>query len=248
MAQSAKLLARYPTREKEPIVSNRNKLPLLSFDCYDTLVRYSESKASALENIVRSNGRNNDAVAMAQNEFETQERRIQSGSFQFLNIVLRQSLRKALAAVELPCTDDNEKAIIDAVCSSPPFPDVSKVLADLKLNFRLAILSNSEPDIIRHNMIRIGVGMDAIVLASDAKCYKPAPGMFNALLARINAKPKDVTHIAQSFYHDICPAKDHGFGQRIWINRYKREGDKTYLPDHELSNLTELQKVLKYEN
>ena len=78
MAQSAKLLARYPTREKEPIVSNRNKLPWLSFDCYDTLVRYSESKASALENIVRSNGRNNDAVAMAQNEFETQERRIQA--------------------------------------------------------------------------------------------------------------------------------------------------------------------------
>ena len=87
---------------------------------------------------------------------------------------------------------------------APPFNDVPEAMRALKENFRLAVLSNSEPDIIRHSIIRIGTGMDAIVLAADAKCYKPAPGMFRALLAHLETPADQVTHVAQSFYHDIA--------------------------------------------
>ena len=35
---------------------SRSDLPWLTFDCYDTLVRYSEGKAAALAGLVRGKG------------------------------------------------------------------------------------------------------------------------------------------------------------------------------------------------
>ena len=56
--------------------------------------------------------------------------------------------------------------------------------------------------------------------------------------------PVDVPHIAQSFYHDMRTSKDLGFGRRIWVNRYGREGDPAYTPDAELRDLTGVRAVL----
>ena len=225
-------------------ISKRDKLPWLSFDCYDTLVRYSESKASKLEKLARTKGGNDEAISIAQETFKIRERALQLGPFLLLNEILRKSLKDAFYAVNLPCSAKDEEAMINAVCKAPPFADVAGVLTDLRMHFRLAVLSNSEPDIIRHNIDRIGVDMDAVVLASEARCYKPASGMFDKLLSRIDANPADVTHIAQSFYHDISPSKDRGFGQRIWINRYQRKVDNANTPDHEFPDFEGLRNLL----
>jgi FMN phosphatase YigB (HAD superfamily) len=69
--------------------------------------------------------------------------------------------------------------------------------------------------------------------------------MFEELLKRIEAPAPNVTHIAQSFYHDMRTAKDLGFGRRVWINRYNRVGDLEYKPDAELVDLTNLRQAIK---
>jgi 2-haloacid dehalogenase len=68
--------------------------------------------------------------------------------------------------------------------------------------------------------------------------------MFHTLLQRIDVPPAEVTHIAQSFYHDMRTAKDVGIGRRIWINRYGRNGDPAYTPDAELPDLSGVRGVL----
>ncbi|MBC8451597.1 MAG: hypothetical protein H8D70_00055 [Rhodospirillaceae bacterium] len=55
--------------------------------------------------------------------------------------------------------------------------------------------------------------------------------MFRELLKRIDEAPGNVSHIEQSFYHDMRTSKDLGFGRRLWINRYGRDGDPDYTPD-----------------
>ena len=218
--------------------------PWLTFDCYDTLVRYSENKAAVLANLVRSKGGDENKIAAAQEAFETSERNLQLGQFMALNTVLRTSLHTAMTAATFNTTIADEETIIDAVKKAEPFSDVEASLVDLKHNYRLAILSNSEPDIIRHNLQEIGVEFDAVVLATQAKCYKPDPKMFHALLARINELADNVTHIAQSFYHDMRTSQELGFGRRIWINRYNRNGDPAYSPDAELPDLSNLRNFL----
>ena len=215
----------------------RSRLPWLTFDCYDTLVRYSESKAEALAGLVRAKGGDDVIVDAVQATFEARERVIQTGPFTILSDVLKQSLCDALNIASLPYAPKDDETMLAAVRGAEPFPDVLGVLADLKVDHRLAILSNSQPDIISHNIASIGVEFDAVVLAAEAKCYKPDPGMFRELLDRIGAAPGDVTHIAQSFYHDMRTAKDLGFGRRLWINRFGREGDPAYTPDAELEDL-----------
>ena len=218
--------------------------PWLTFDCYDTLIRYSENKAAVLADLVRSKGGDETAITAAQKAFEASERKLQLGEFMTLNAVLRSSLHTALTTVAFNTTKADEETIIDAVKNAEPFPDVRASLADLKHDHRLAVISNSEPDIIRHNIQAINVEFDAVVLATQAKCYKPNPRMFFALLARINEIAENVTHIAQSFYHDMRTSRDLGFGRRIWINRYGRISDPAYSPDAELPNLYNLRNFL----
>jgi len=223
---------------------SRSNLPWLTFDCYDTLVRYTESKAEALANLVKKKGGSEKLIRRAQAAFETTEKELQIGDFVMLTEVLRLSVRAGLRTAELETTTADEDAIIDAVKKAIPFPDTRPVLDDLRRDYRIAILSNSEPDVIQYNIANIGVEFDEIVLAAEVKCYKPDRRMFDELLVRINERPENVTHIAQSFYHDIRPARDIGFGRRLWINRYNRQGDPAYKPDVELPNMLKIRSLL----
>ena len=216
----------------------------LTFDCYDTLVGYTEGKAGALAAIVAGKGGDDIAVEKAQTAFEETEKKLQLGPFVIFNQVIRQSLIAGLSMAGMETTTEDEETVLDAVKAAMPFPDVRPTLEDLRKDYRLAILSNSEPSIIHHNIAAIGIEFDAVVLAAEAKCYKPDPGMFRELLVRIGEAPERVTHIAQSFYHDMRTAKDMGFGRRLWINRYGREGDPAYAPDVELADLSRVREFL----
>ena len=226
------------------IMSLDKHKPWLTFDCYDTLVRYTESKSATLEDLVLAKGGTKDLTKSAWLAFEASEKRLQKENFLPLNQILRSSLKLAFETIGINSTISDENRILSAVKDAEPFSEVAEVLSDLKHDYRLAILSNSEPDIIRFNIARIGVTFDEVVLASQAKCYKPSVGMFNELIQRINESPKDITHIAQSFYHDMRTAKDLGFGRRIWVNRYKKQGDPSYTPDAEISDISRLREEL----
>ena len=218
--------------------------PWLTFDCYDTLVRYTESKSAVLADLVLAKGGTKNLTKSAWLAFEASERRLQKEDFLPLNQILKSSLKLAFETIGISSTISDENRMLSAVKDAEPFSEVAEVLSDLKHDYRLAILSNSEPDIIRFNIAKIGVTFDEVVLASQAKCYKPSVGMFNELIQRINESPKNITHIAQSFYHDMRTAKDLGFGRRIWVNRYKKQGDTSYTPDSEISDISRLREEL----
>ena len=109
----------------------RSRLPWLTFDCYDTLVRYSESKAEALAAVVRAKGGDDVTVDAVQATFEARERSIQTGPFTSLADVLKQSLRDALDAASLPQAPEDDETMLAAVRGAVPFPDVPAVLAEL---------------------------------------------------------------------------------------------------------------------
>lgn len=222
----------------------KNK-PWLTFDCYDTLVRYTESKTYTLKQLVQEKSGDAEKIEKARSAFEKKERELQLGPFMVLSEVIHKSFMSAMQFVNLEILPEDVEKIICSIKNADPFPDVFDALSALKDDYRLAILSNSQPDIIKSNIDTIGIEFDAVVLASEAKCYKPSKGMFEELLKRIGAPAPNVTHIAQSFYHDMRTAKDLGFGRRVWINRYNRVGDPEYKPDAELVDLTNLRQAIK---
>ena len=65
----------------------KNK-PWLTFDCYDTLVRYTESKTYTLKQLVQEKSDDVEKIEKARSVFEKTERELQLGPFMVLNLSL----------------------------------------------------------------------------------------------------------------------------------------------------------------
>ena len=66
----------------------------------------------------------------------------------------------------------------------PPFPEVIETLRELKtMGFKLCIVSNTDDDIIAGNVAQLGGYIDRVITAQQAGAYKPAPRLFQILVA-----------------------------------------------------------------
>ena len=122
----------------------------------------------------------------------------------------------------------------------PVFPDVRAALDEARgRGWRLAILTNSDRDLIEASMRSVGVPFDLAIVASEIGSYKPAPAHWHAFADAIGRLP-DV-HVAQSHFHDVVPATALGI-PTLWINRLAESGDPA--PSRELPSLTGLADAL----
>ncbi len=105
--------------------------------------------------------------------------------------------------------------------------------------WRLAILSNTDRDLIEASKRLIGVPFDATIVASEIGSYKPALGHWQAFEREIGRLP-DV-HVGASHFHDVVPASGLGL-PTVWVNRLAEHGDPP--PTRELRDLAPLADVL----
>jgi 2-haloacid dehalogenase len=123
----------------------------------------------------------------------------------------------------------------------PVFPEVRAALTEARSRgWRLAILSNSDRDLIEASIRAIGVPFDLAIVASEIGSYKPALEHWHAFAAAVGRLP-DV-HVAQSHFHDVVPATRLGI-PTIWINRLAEVGDPP--ATHEQPSLTGLADALE---
>jgi 2-haloacid dehalogenase len=105
----------------------------------------------------------------------------------------------------------------------PPFAEVRDELRAVReRGWRLAILSNTDRDLIESSMERIGVPFEFAIVASEIGSYKPAHGHWRAFEQAVGGLP-DV-HVAASHFHDVVPATELGL-KTIWINRLGEESE-----------------------
>ena len=90
--------------------------------------------------------------------------------------------------------------------------------------WRLAILSNTDRDLIDASMEAIGVPFDLAIVAGEIGSYKPSPRHWEVFREQTGAGPSGHVHVAQSLYHDIEPATELGI-PCIWINRLGEPAD-----------------------
>jgi 2-haloacid dehalogenase len=208
-----------------------------TFDCYGTLIDWDGGVRRGLallwpeEDQDRLFRRYHDA-----------ERRVQAGR----DIPYRQVMREALVAVgeaeDHVVPPGHEDALADALPSWRPFPEVPASLADLRdRGWRLAILSNTDPDLLDASLATIGVQVDARITAAEAHSYKPAYGHWDRFFRMTSADRERHVHVGASLYHDVEPCAQLGL-PCAWINR---RGESSDLPRvGELADLTDLPTTL----
>jgi 2-haloacid dehalogenase len=204
-----------------------------TFDCYGTLVDWRTGIATQLERVV---GGARDELLDRYHELEPQlQARNPSLPYrQVMAQVLEQIARER--GVEL--ADADRDALGVSLPDWPVFGEVPDNLRALRdRGFRLAILSNSDRDLIEASIERIGVPFELAVVASEIGSYKPAHRHFEEFFARTGADRAGHVHVAQSHFHDVVPANELGL-RSIWINRLGEVGEPP--PTRELRDLNGL--------
>jgi 2-haloacid dehalogenase len=212
----------------------------LTFDAYGTLIDFDLSGT-----IVQTLGDRLNSVDV--NEFlEVCHRdRYEEvlGEYRPYRDILRASLKRSMAQFGLDYQESDGDALVKAVPTYGPFPDVPPVLERLRQHFKLVIITNSEDDLFAGNRERLGVPIDHVITAEQAGGYKPSLDVFRYTFEQIGADPSEVVHIAQGFEYDIIPAYHLGL-RKIWINRRGIAGDPSYGPYDEVSDLTPVPGIL----
>jgi 2-haloacid dehalogenase len=211
----------------------------VTFDCYGTLIDWDAGIAEQLARLFPTAERM-DLLA----RYHELEARVQKESQSLkYRAVLTQTLTQLAAEADLGLPEEEQDALARALPDWRPFPETHDALTRARdLGWRLAILSNSDPDLIAASKQLIDVTFDETVVASEIQSYKPSHGHWNEFFARTAAQREAYVHVAASLFHDIAPCNDLGL-ESIWINRKQEVPDISVA--RELPDLTTLPDVLE---
>jgi 2-haloalkanoic acid dehalogenase type II len=209
---------------------------VLTFDCYGTLIDWERGIGEAFEAVARAEGLVLDRAAMLAAYHEV-EPVVQAERYRPYRDVLAVSARRVAERLGWRLAAGQETFLPDSLPSWPAFADTNGALRRLAVaGHRLAILSNVDDDLLTGTRRHLAVDFDFVVTAQQVGSYKPAPAHFEAARTRIG--DGRWLHVAQSYVHDIVPARRLGVAS-AWINRKHEQPRGAERPDIEFSTLAE---------
>jgi 2-haloacid dehalogenase len=220
-------MSKLPTPENAQHFSGR----WATFDCYGTLIDWN---GGIRRELVRVFGEDQADGQLAR--YHEIEPALQADGER----TYREVMTAAMAELGAPVGE--EGGLAAALPSWKPFPEVPAALEEARdRGWRLAVLSNSDRDLIDASLAQIGVAFECAVVASEIGSYKPAPAHWLRFFEQTGVPRDGHVHVAQSHYHDIVPAQALGL-RSIWINRYAERHELR--PSRELADLSGLPDVL----
>jgi 2-haloacid dehalogenase len=208
-----------------------------TFDCYGTLIDWNAGILGELERLFGVG----EAPRLLE-RYHDLEPQVQAGEYRTYSEVLALTLERVAADAGANVPEGEGGALADSLPEWPPFPEVPEALEELRRRgWQLAILSNSDRDLIAASERRLGVPFDLSIVAEDTGSYKPAHGHWERFFELTTAERETHVHVAQSHFHDIVPASELELAS-VWINRLGEQGDPP--PTRELRDLRALPDTL----
>jgi 2-haloacid dehalogenase len=193
-----------------------------TFDCYGTLVDWNSGIHAELEKLFGVERATELLVRYHEIEREIQTSNPGASYREVLTI----GLERLAAEIGLSLPEGEASALARSLPEWPVFDDVHDGLIHARdRGWRLAILSNTDRDLLDASMDAIGVHFDLSIVAGEIGSYKPAHRHWEVFWERVGgADSIRHVHVAQSVYHDIAPSHELGIPS-IWINRLEQPDD-----------------------
>ena len=232
-----------------------------TFDCYGTLIDWNSGIRGEIGRLwppdgkeeaepeeadgEAENGEQDDAPAEPEPDPEVEAKlrvyhQIEPELQRDGKLTYRQVMTEAMRRLDAP--EGEEGGLAASLPSWKPFWEVPEALEEARTRgWRLAILSNSDPDLIAASIEQIGVPFDEVIVASEIGSYKPAFMHWLEFQARTRVDRRRHVHVGASSYHDIVPASKLRI-PNVWINR----DDEPALtaPTREREDLVDLADIL----
>jgi 2-haloacid dehalogenase len=210
-----------------------------TFDCYGTLVDWNAGIRAELEKLFGVE-RSGELLA----RYHELEPRIQADNpGASYREVLTLALEELASETGLTLPEGEASALARSLPEWPVFEDVHDGLTEAReRGWKVAILSNTDRDLLDASLEAIGVHVDLAIVAGEIGSYKPAHRHWEVFRERVGGEGSiRHVHVAQSLYHDIAPATELGIPS-IWINRLEEPDDGR--PTRTLMSLTRLASTL----
>ena len=126
------------------------------------------------------------------------------------------------------------------------FPEVLPLLAALRPEYKLAIVTNGAPDLQHGKIAGAGLGacVDAVVVSGEIGAGKPDSRPFTVALTALGATAGDALMVGDSYERDIVGARNAGLSG-IWLDREGRfSSQEDAAPASRIGDLRELLALL----
>ena len=208
-----------------------------TFDCYGTLVDWPSGVRETMQGLwPEADG---EALLTAYMRIEPA---VQEGRGIPYREVMAETMARVADELGLTVPEGGSYALANSLPTWRVFPEVPRALTELRVRgWRLAILSNTDADLLDASIASIGVEIDERVVASDIGSYKPAFGHWETFFRRTEAERSRHAHVAASLFHDIEPCAKIGL-PAVWIDRL---GETSMVPrSATLADLSDLPATL----
>ncbi|WP_426956217.1 haloacid dehalogenase type II [Muricoccus radiodurans] len=212
---------------------------VITFDCYGTLVQWYEVLLHEIGLMLNEQGRDAAEAGALLDTFSRHSRRLEAERpHRLYKDILRAGFRAALLEHGFAPSESMVERFAAAIPTMGPHPEVPDALRRLRERYKLAIFTNSDEDLIVHNVARIGVPFDFVVTAERAQAYKPSRQIFEYAYRTMGVTKDETVHVAMGMFLDMKAC--HELGVRgIWVNRLGQAGNPDWLPYADVANLDE---------
>lgn len=155
----------------------------------------------------------------------------------------RISLSYTLARAGIPHTQGEVRNLVSEIERLQPFPDAVAALTRLKRKYRLAILSNGDPDMLEAITPHLGIDFNRVISVAEAGSFKPHAATYRKAAEIMAARPGEILFVANHAF-DCVGAKAAGLRAAFVDRRRRPFGDWPYQPDLVVADLEELAEVL----
>ena len=218
---------------------------VITFDFYGTLVQWHEGIEAVFREILARHGKADADPTSMIHEFHTEGRRLRdTPPWKPYAKVLHDSLVAAMNHAGRAMCPDDLNGLIMRISSLPAHPEVPAALADLRAKgFKLAAISNTDDDLIAGSLPLLGLTLDAVITAQQAKAYKPDRKLFQHAHAVLGVTPAETIHVAASQALDMAVCKAMGI-RAFWVNRRSETADPQWLPFTEVKDVAEAARLI----
>lgn len=210
---------------------------VITFDCYGTLIDWEAGIEEAFTRAAAADRLKLDRKALLRAYAEV-EPLVEAGAYRSYRAVLTETARRVAPRLGWSLSKERAGFLADSLPRWRPFADTNPALERLvAAGYRLGILSNVDDDLLAGTLRHLTVKFDLLVTAQQVGSYKPAHGHF--LRAREGLGTQRWLHAAQSYFHDVVPARALGI-PIAWINRKGEAAAGSARPDREFRTLADL--------
>jgi 2-haloacid dehalogenase len=153
------------------------------------------------------------------------------------------SVAWVLERAGIPYTMDEVRYLVAQIEKLRPFPDVPAALARLQRHYKIAVLSNGDPDMLEAAKSYHNIPFDAVISVAVAQTFKPHVATYTRAAEIMGVRMAEVLFVANHSF-DCIGAKAAGMRTAFIDRRQRPFGLTPYQPDIIVPDMQGLADVL----